>query len=152
MVNSMSFPISRSTLSYVVVPSSFASYTSPSYTAEAAGLLLALLQQIYNPETTVGYNYACGYSNGALVLSAPPGGVLPAYNCTSYTAPSILAGFNFSPLPLQWMTVVRTALAFAAAPASGGGPMPVLGNGSLFSTAAALSPVTFASPWCVRPR
>ena len=101
--------------SYLIIPTSFA---APTYDAESAAMLLALLQYLYYPETTVGYNANCGYAGGVLNFAAlnstttPP--ALAAYTCSSYSTPSILSGFYFAPLSSNWMTSVLTSLVTAA--------------------------------------
>ena len=103
------FPIVS--FSYIIVPSYWENYSN-AYDAEAIGMLMALLQYFYYPETAAGYNYACGYTSNAFAWSAT------AYQCSSYQAPSILSNFYFAPLPAAWMATVGAALAAAASTGS----------------------------------
>ena len=85
------FPIV--TLSYFIVPAGFSAYTN-AYDAESVGMLMTLLQYVYYPEVTVGYNYSCGYSASWVPQ-------LAAYSCAAYQVPSILSGFYFATLPVR---------------------------------------------------
>ena len=142
VANTTLFPVVL--FSYIIIPTSFLTPITAAYDAESAAMLLALLQYLYHPETTVGYNAGCGYSNGVLNLGSTPS----PYSCSAYSTPSILAGFYFQPLNSAWMTSVLGSLQTAAATGtlafgSGGTPYTLWTNTNAASVA--LSVANYAS-------
>ena len=117
VTNNTLFPVVM--FSYIIVPMNWdpaasspnASPLTKAFDAESAAMLIALLQYLYYPEVTVGYNASCGYTGGVLNLASTPS----PYSCSAYSTPSVLSGFYFQPVLATWMASVLASLQTAAA-------------------------------------